>query len=462
MSHTECGAKAPEAPWPGPPTHRPWMAALAGATVLLAACGGGGDGGPAGEPASAEAPAGPVAVAAPAPAPTPVAEAPPPAPEPKDFAVNSPDPAAPLTVESSASVASLPSGRRVAVWTSTPLAAGQLGTRAQTQIVYRLFDSSGQPLGSETVLADSGYAPVVTTTAGLDEFVISWQVNQFTLQADAYAQRFDAAGQETGPRITLGQHFYGLTALPALLADGTLVVATNAVRARIGTNVSTVSHYDRDGLLQRTRVLNEDPLDERESVDAARPLALRGGGYVLAWQRGVRPLPGEDAVAGQKLQVFDAGGEPVAPAQDVPGGPAAPMLLALAGGEFVRLQALPDGGTRCELWQRDARAVTAQRIAGAPLESAAALDAGGFVAAWRAVAQGDAGGYSRQVLAQGFAADCSPTAPAEVVSPLQAFAVPPEQVVDTLATAAAGGSRYLVLAGSYQPATHWDIRGYLR
>ena len=197
------------------------------------------------------------------------------------------------------------------------------------------FDGTGQPIGTETVVAVTTFSTInqPTVTAMSDGgFVIAWtNYNNTTFTQDIYAQRYDDMGQAVGGGVALTPTSSVFETFADIEALGTGYVAvwlsnTTGSNPRVGIFAAdgtvTVPTFD---VPSTTGLTGSDP----------QVTVLSGGRFVVTWTTS----SGDSSGAAVQARIFNADGTPVAAQFQVNittlGTQNQPAIIATADGGFA-------------------------------------------------------------------------------------------------------------------------------
>jgi Ca2+-binding RTX toxin-like protein len=185
-----------------------------------------------------------------------------------------------LNRQNDAAVAGLEGGGFVVVWEDYSLG---LGDNSGASVKGRLFDASGQPIGSDfrvnTTTAGAQWQPNVTALAG-GGFVASWTDGESIV-----AQLFDATATRIGGEITVASRTDGALwfSTGTALAGGGFVLAWQEIGdANTSTDFNIRARvFDASGVAAGAAIeVNTSVANGQTQPDVA---ALPGGGFIVTW-----------------------------------------------------------------------------------------------------------------------------------------------------------------------------------
>jgi len=288
--------------------------------------------------------------------------------------------------------ARLADGGFVAVWAS-------YDTGDQYDVYAQRYDANGGMVGDEvrvnTTTAGHDWEPVVAGLADGGHVVVWWAGSTHPAsRTHLRAQRYDGAGNKVGGEITLtdqGARHTNNSLVVTALADGGYAIAFETADGSY-TGIAT-QRFAADGTPIGPRQLANSYTTYNQDVPSMTGLA--GGGWVVAWDS-----PGGDGAGwGAMAQRFDAAGAKV--------GGEFRLNASIGGDQYHTSLAALEGGGFVAAWYSDGQGgVYAQRFdaAGArvgaefrvntlgvdtvPRPSIVALPGGGFAVAWQSVQDG--------------------------------------------------------------------------
>jgi hypothetical protein len=158
-------------------------------------------------------------------------------------------------------------------------------------IYAQRFSSTGAKVGSQITVAtdnsatgfiDNNYVAVAMNDSG--RFVVTWNTQAVNGERDNVAQAFNAAGQPSGGRATIGSSVFRAAATMDAAGDATF--AWTAKRARnqgtLGTDSATeilVRRLSAAGDLSETQVVN----DTTQGSQFAPSVAAHANGFIVSW-----------------------------------------------------------------------------------------------------------------------------------------------------------------------------------
>jgi ELWxxDGT repeat protein len=289
----------------------------------------------------------------------------------------------------------LTGGGFVITWTDT---SGTLGDSSGTSIKARMFDASGNAVGSEFLVNSQTAGPqdssVVTGLAG-GGFVIVWHDYSGTLggstNGSIKAQMFDAAGNETGGEILVSSDTAGGQSWPSVtaLANGGFVVSFDDGSGALGElNHSVVAQvFDASGNKVGDEFVVSAANADWQGLSTLTGLA--NGDFVATWED--EAADGSYSIEGQ---VFDQNGAKIGAAFQVntsaaSGTMSTPKVAALANGGFVATW-WGANGAEAQLFDSAGNKVGVEFAAGPTNFTSTASEAltlssttdGGFIVAW--------------------------------------------------------------------------------
>jgi len=216
----------------------------------------------------------------------------------QEFAINT----APLAqfVQADLEVVALSGGNFVFAWTHL-----SRGFPDQIQVRAQMFDSAGNGIGSEFLVAASGGPGSTADLAALPNggFVASWQGYDSELEISVVrAQMFDSTGAKTGPEVTASnpEDRIGSVTVTTLAGGGFLVgwVNSSSDDNRIGSIRGQM--YDAEGnRLSGQFEINSAPVDDLFTHPDLTTLS--SGRIVAAWE-----VDSPNTANDVKMQIFRA------------------------------------------------------------------------------------------------------------------------------------------------------------
>jgi hypothetical protein len=254
-----------------------------------------------------------------------------------------------LSNQSDPSVAALPGGGFVVIWTTGD--ASQDGS--SSAIKGQVFDASGVKQGAEFLVnTEAANNQVEPSVAGLPEggFVVTWATGDSTQDGSGFAikgQVFDASGVKQGAEFLVNTEALGSQGDPsvAALPGGGFVVTWRTSDSAQDGSVSAIKGqvFDASGVKQGAEFLvNTEALSNQTDPSVA---GLPDGGFVVAWATSDQAQDGSGSAI--KAQVFDAVGVKQGPEFPVNteglSNQVEPAVAALPGGGFVVTWRTDDG-----------------------------------------------------------------------------------------------------------------------
>lgn len=322
--------------------------------------------------------------------------------------------------QSTPSVAVAADGAFVVAWSSGGQDGSGFGVYAQR------YDAAGAALGDEfrintTTTGNQSIQSVAMAPGGA--FVVAWQSETSSTEADVFAQRYSAAGEPQGPEFRVNTHtpnFQGDPAV-AMALDGAFVVAwTSTVDTGSGLPGQDGSgsgvyaqRYSAAGVAQGP----EFRVNTYTESNQGRPSVAMdsGGAFVVAWESQIQFTP-ISASPGVFAQRYSAAGVPLGGefrvntyVPDIQGVPS--VAMALGGGFVVAWESSGQDGSQNGVYAQQYTAsgaavggefrVNTTTAENQRLPSVAMAADGAFVVAWEGNGPGDVLGVFAQRYSSG-------------------------------------------------------------